>query len=58
MVTEMVTEEDMNKMNNIVKWYLPSYSYSYVPDMSDDIRLDDDLSLYGIYGIPNHKVTN
>ena len=40
--------EDLDK-TKIVKGRL---DYSHKPDMPDDIRLDDDLSLYGVYGIP------
>lgn len=36
----------------IVKGHLPDCSYTFTTDMPDDIRLDDDLSLYGVYGIP------
>lgn len=49
------TEKDMNDMG-IVKGHLghlPVCSYS--TDMVDDIRLDDDLSLYGVFGIPQKR---
>lgn len=47
-------EKDMNDMK-IVKGPLPDYSYTHTTDMTDDVRLDDDLSLYGVYGIPQKR---
>ena len=52
MIIMFKTKEEMGKKEKDKR---PLSTFSHVPDMEDDIRLDDDLSLYGVIGIPNYK---